>query len=98
MTIPAVRLHSHIIVAGVAKLLLVRMAMHASILEADVVSLSAETYIHPVAIANCRIPPVVQQLHMLSFHKLLGLNALLYRHLLNNRGVDFRFGLHNLCS
>src|SRR5208337_4961743 len=98
MTIPAVRLHIHIIMAVVAKLFFVRMAMHASILEAHVVAFSVEPNINPVAIANYRISPVVQQLHMLGFHILLALNALFHRHLLNNGSVDFRFRLRNIRS
>src|SRR5208282_4640173 len=98
MTIPAVRLDSHIIMAGVAKLFFVRMAMHASILEAHVVLFSVGPYINPFALANYLIPPVVQQLHVLGFHKLPGLNALLYSHLLNNRGIDLRFRIRNIRS
>src|SRR5208283_2999701 len=73
------------------------MAMHACIPEADVVEFPSETQIRPVTVTYGSVPPFVQQLHMVSLHKLPRLNALFNRHLLNNWGINLWLRLHNVC-
>src|SRR5512143_1029971 len=90
---PTVRCYRHIVVAFVAEFLLVRMAVHAGILKTHIYALSGTIYINPVSVTDDRIPPVIQQLHMLRPHKILGLNTLLDLHLVDDRGVYARFRL-----
>ena len=93
MATPAIRLNSHIVVAFVAEFLLVRMAVHAGILKTHINALSGLIDIDPVAVPDNRIPPAIEQLHMLCPHEILGLDTLLDLHLINNRGIDTRLRL-----
>ena len=98
MAIPAIGFHRHIIVAFVAEFLLVRMAVHAAVLQAHIELFAARIAdVLPVIVAHHRIPPVVQKLHVFGPHELLGLHALFFPvllfPLLDRRSVRFRFRL-----
>src|SRR5512139_3189314 len=84
--------------AFIAELLLVAVALHAAVLKAHVPPLSVRVaLVSAVVVANDRIPPLVQDLHVFPAHELLGLDALLlavqFLVLHDSRRVDLRLGL-----
>src|SRR5512139_1725647 len=77
MAIPAERLDRQVVVALVAELLLVRVALHAAVLQAHVPALPVRRALVPaVVVADDGVAPLVQDLHMLGPHELPGLDAL----------------------
>lgn len=65
--------------------------MHAGILKAYVIALSAGADIDPVVVTHRSIPPVVKELHMVRPHKGPRLHALFFMQLINSRCIDRRF-------
>lgn len=71
------------------------MTPHTFILKAHIKSFMSRVGINPVAVADNRISPVIQELHMPAPHEFLGFYAFsfLLRQFLDFRGINLQFRL-----
>ena len=97
MAIPTIGGHAHIVVALITELTFVGVTFQAGILKAGRVFFSTEAGVLPIAIADYLVPPVIQHLHVIVPHIIFVFDTLpiLFRHFLDDRGVEFRVWRRN---